>query len=113
MTPAVVSRPQPASATAYSATKVLPPPSRNAPKTRAADQDRRVDGRLEAERDAGQDDRGRAGERGVGDVLDRAADGVGEVAGHLLDQDGQHDADEHGDEGDDGRVAGGAAHVSR
>ena len=47
-----------------------------------------------------------AGERGVGDVLDRAADRVGEVAGDLLDQHGQHDADEHGDERDDGRVAG-------
>ena len=36
-----------------------------------ADGERGVDGRLEADREAGQDDGGRAGERGLADVLDR------------------------------------------
>ena len=41
----------------------------------------------------------------AGHVLDRAADGVGEVAGELLDRRGQHDADEHRHERDHLRVA--------
>ena len=63
MTPAVVSRPQPASATANSATAMDPLPSRNAPKTASAMRMRGVDSGLQAERDAGQDDGCRAGDR--------------------------------------------------
>ena len=65
---------------------------------RAADEDGGVDGRLQAERDARQDDGGRAGERAAADVAHRLAAGLGEVAGELLDGRGQDDADEHGEE---------------
>ena len=52
ITPTVVSRPVPASATANSASVALPVPSRKAPYTAAADQQRRVDRGLQADRDA-------------------------------------------------------------
>ncbi len=72
---------------------------------RAADEQRGVDGRLEADGDAGQDDGGRAGERALADLLDRLAVGLGEVAGEHLDEAGQHDADDDRADGDDARVA--------
>src|SRR5690606_33693675 len=43
---------------------------------------------------------------GLGDVLRGLAGGVGVVAGQPEDDRGQHDADDHGDEGDGRRVAG-------
>ena len=63
---------------------------------RCADHDRGVDGRLEADGQTGQDHRGRAGQRGAADILDRAVVGAGEVAGQRQDRGGQHDADHHG-----------------
>ena len=69
------------------------------------DDERGVDGRLEADRDAGQDDRGRTGQRGVADVLDRLVLGAGVDAGQPEDDRGQHDADDHRDDGDQRRVA--------
>jgi hypothetical protein len=48
---------------------------------RATDEQRGVDRPTRADRDAGQDDRGRAGERALADLLDRLAVGLGEVAG--------------------------------
>ena len=53
MTPAVVSRPQPASATAYSAAAAA---EQEGAEDRGADQQRGVDRRLETQRDAGEDD---------------------------------------------------------
>ena len=71
---------------------------------RGADEQRGVDRRLEADRDAGEDDGGRTGERALRDVVDRLAVGLGEVAGQLLDGGGEHDADEHRADGQDARV---------
>ncbi|XP_021300539.1 uncharacterized protein LOC110428944, partial [Herrania umbratica] len=65
------------------------------------DDDRGVDRRLEADRDAGEDDRGGTGERAGADVLDRLGLGAGVVAGQREDDDRQHDADDHRGERDD------------
>ena len=46
-----------------------------------------------------------AGQRGLADVPYGTPGGLGEVAGQLLDQRRQHDADGHGDEREDPRVA--------
>ena len=104
MTPTVVSRPQPASAIANSATN-----GRAGEQERAvdggADDQRGVDGGLEADRDTGQDHGGRTGQRGLADVLDRLVLGAGEVAGEPEDDAGQHDADDHRDGRDERRVA--------
>ena len=70
----------------------------------AADEEGGVDGGLQAERDAGEDHRRRAGQRAAADVLDRLAAGLGEVAGELLDGRGQDDADEHREEAEDLRA---------
>jgi hypothetical protein len=56
---------------------------------------RRVDRRLEADGETGQDDRRRACERGLADVLDRAVLGAGVVAGEGQDAGGHDDADDH------------------
>ena len=71
-----------------------------------ADDQRGVDGGLEAHRDAGEDDRRRAGERARADVLDRLGLGAGVVARQRQDDDREHDADGDGGERDDLRVAG-------
>ena len=54
-----------------------------------------VDGRLEADADAREDDRGRTGERRARDVLGRALVGAGEVAGEPEDDRREDDADDH------------------
>ena len=41
----------------------------------------------------------------LGDLPDRAAVGLGEVAGQQLDRAGQHEADQHGADGEHPRVA--------
>ena len=92
ITPTVVSRPQPASATANSETVSERAAEQERAEHGGADDQRGVDGRLEADREAGQDDGGRAGQRGLADVLDRAVLGAGEVAGQRQDDRGQHDA---------------------
>ena len=115
ITPTVVSRPQPASATANSETVSDRAAQEEGAEDGRADDQRRVDGRLEADGEAGQDDGGRAGQRGLADVLDGAVLGAGEVAGQGQDAGGHHDADDHGGRGDQARVALGAAarHVER
>ncbi len=72
---------------------------------RAADQQRRVHRRLQADRDAGQDHGGRAGQRALADFLHRLAVGLGEVAGQQLDGAGQDQADDDGADGQQPRVA--------
>src|SRR5690606_27044053 len=69
------------------------------------DDHRGVDGRLETDGDTGQHDGGRTGLGGLADGLDRLVLGAGEVAGEPQDDAGEHDADDHRDGGDDGRVA--------
>ena len=64
-----------------------------------ADDDRGVNGRLEADTDAGEDHRGRAGERGARDVVGRAGLGAGEVTGEPEDDAREDDAQEHGQGG--------------
>ena len=59
ITPTVVSRPQPASATANSETTIDAAAQQERAVDRAADDERGVDRGLEADREAGQDDRGR------------------------------------------------------
>ncbi len=65
-----------------------------------ADDQRGVDGGLEADPDAGQDDGGRAGQRGARDVDRRLLVGAGEVAGQPEDDAGEHDAEEDRADGD-------------
>ena len=113
ITPTVVSRPQPASATANSAIESEPPAQEERAEDRRADDQRGVDGRLEADREAGEDHGRRAGERGLADVLDRAVVGAGEVAGEREDRGGQHDADDDREAGDQRRVALGRDPTSR
>ena len=72
---------------------------------RATDDDGGVDGGLEADADTRQDDGGRAGEGGPGDVLDRTVLGAGEVTGQPEDDAGEDDAQEHREHGGDPRVA--------
>ena len=72
---------------------------------RGTDEQRRVDGRLEAHADAAQDVRGRARPGGLDYVLHRPAFGLGEVAREHLDRRREHDADEHRHQCDDLRVA--------
>ena len=105
MTPTVVSRPVPASATANSAMVGVAGAEQERAVDGAADQQRRVDGRLQADRDAGQDHGGRAGQRALADLLDRLAVGLGEVAGQQLDGAGQDQADQDRADGQQPRVA--------
>src|SRR5262249_1646202 len=92
MTPTVVRRPVPASATANRASVALPVPTRQAA---PAEQQGGVDPGLQAGRHAGQDDGRGAGERAFADLPDRLAVGLGEVPGEQLDGAGQHQADDH------------------
>ncbi len=101
MTPTVVSRPQPASATANSDDDDRAAAEQERTEDGRADDERGVDRRLEADREARQDDGGRAGQRGLADILDRAGLGAGEVARERQDQGGEHDADEHRDDRDE------------
>lgn len=71
-----------------------------------ADEQRRVDGGLQAHGDPGEDDGGGSGQGGLADVADGTAVGLGEVAGQLLDQGREDDADGDGDDGQDPRVTG-------
>ena len=70
-----------------------------------ADDQRRVDRGLEADREAGEDHRGGTRQRRLADVLDRAVLGAGVVAGEGQDARGHHDADDDGGRGDEARVA--------
>ncbi len=69
-----------------------------------ADDQGGVDRRLEADREAGEDHGGRAGQRGLADVLDRTVLGAGVVPGQREDAGGHHDADDHGERRDHPRV---------
>ena len=105
MTPTVVSRPVPASATANSARTIGAAAEQERRVHGAADEQRAVDGGLEADRDAGQHDGGGAGERALADLHDGLAGRLGEVAGEDLDRGRQHDADDHGADREHPRVA--------
>src|SRR5205823_13693239 len=69
------------------------------------DDERRVHRRLVPDRDAGQDDGRRPGQRGLADVLYRTPPRFGEVPGQRLDDGGQHDADDDRDDRDPPAVA--------
>jgi len=94
ITPTVVSRPVPASADGKQGDGRVSGAEQEREVDRAADQQGRVHGRLEPDRNAGQDDGGRARQRALADFPDRLAVGLGEVAGQQLDGAGQDQADE-------------------
>ena len=106
MTPTVVSRPQPGQRDEEQGQADRAAGQQEHPADRRGDDARGVDGGLEADADARQDDRGRTGERGARDVQRRLARRAREVPGDPQDDARQHDADGDRDRRDEPRVAG-------
>src|SRR5690606_2913120 len=71
----------------------------------SGDEQRGVDGRLQAHRDAGEHHGGRSGPGALPDLADRAAVGLGEVPGEQLDRRGEEQADEDRADRDEPGVA--------
>ena len=73
---------------------------------RTRDQQCGVHRGLQTQGKTGQDDGCGTGERGLGDIVNRASLSLGEVGGQLLNRSGQHDTDQHRGDSKHTRVKG-------